>query len=162
MRTGWKLVGSVQRFDMPMPSETGSGRREQGMQITTPLTDQLARYLDLSGLELKLTAQNMANIDTPGYRTVGFDFAAEMERSMSEVVEERKAGGSGAGKRGGLAGGVAVDRVDGLLERPDGNNVSMDREGLKMAEAQLQFRAGVELLKNEVTRVLDAIHADTK
>lgn len=34
------------------------------MQITTPLTDQLARYLDLSGLELKLTAQNMANLKT--------------------------------------------------------------------------------------------------
>ena len=32
------------------------------MQITTPLSDELGRYLDLSGLELKLTAQNMANI----------------------------------------------------------------------------------------------------
>ena len=132
------------------------------MQITTPLTDQLVRYLDLSSLELKLTAQNIANIDTPGYRTVGFDFAAEMERSMAEVTAERKAEVNGASRRGGVAGAVTVERVDGLLERPDGNNVSMDREGLKMAEAQLQFRAGIELLKNEVTRVLDAIHADAK
>jgi flagellar hook-associated protein 1 FlgK len=37
------------------------------MEITTPLTDQIARYLDLSALELKLTAQNMANANTPGY-----------------------------------------------------------------------------------------------
>lgn len=36
------------------------------MNITTPLSDELARYLDLSGLELKLTAQNMANVDVPG------------------------------------------------------------------------------------------------
>lgn len=28
------------------------------MNITTPLSDELTRYLDLSGLELKLTAQN--------------------------------------------------------------------------------------------------------
>ena len=28
------------------------------MQITTPLSDELTRYLDLSSLELKLTAQN--------------------------------------------------------------------------------------------------------
>jgi flagellar basal-body rod protein FlgB len=49
-----------------------------------------------------------------------------------------------------------------LLERPDGNNVSMDREGLNMAEAQLQFRTGVELLRHEFTRVLDAIHEDQK
>ena len=53
-----------------------------------------------------------------------------------------------------------VGEVDGLLERPDGNNVSIDREGLNMAEAQLQFRDGVELLKQEFSRVLDAIHED--
>ena len=50
--------------------------------------------------------------------------------------------------------------VDGLLERPDGNNVSMDRESLVMAQAQLQFRTGVELLKREFTRISDAIHED--
>jgi flagellar basal-body rod protein FlgB len=38
----------------------------------------------------------------------------------------------------------------------------MDREGMKMAEAQLQFRTGVELLKHEFTRVMDAIHEDQK
>jgi flagellar basal-body rod protein FlgB len=130
------------------------------MQITTPLTDQLARYLDLSGLELKLTAQNMANIDTPGYRTVGIDFAGEMERSLAEVAADRRR--PGEARAAGARGGAAVEEVDGLLERPDGNNVSLDREGLKMAEAQLQFRTGVELLKHEVTRVLDAIHADSK
>lgn len=125
------------------------------MHITTPLSDELTRYLDLSGLELKLTAQNMANVDVPGYRTVGFDFAEEMERSMGEALAVRKADvklkpGSG----------VNVGKVDGLVERPDGNNVSMDREGMKMAEAQLQFRTGEELLKHEFTRVMDAIHAD--
>jgi flagellar basal-body rod protein FlgB len=132
------------------------------MQITTPLTDQLARYLDLSGLELKLTAQNMANIDIPGYRTVGFDFAAEMERSMAEVVNERRLGATSDGKSVRAGRRPEVEKVDGLIERPDGNNVSMDREGLKMAEAQLQFRIGVELMKHEVTRVMDAIHVDAK
>jgi flagellar basal-body rod protein FlgB len=33
---------------------------------------------------------------------------------------------------------------------------------MKMAEAQLQFRTGVELLKREFTRELDAIHEDQK
>jgi flagellar basal-body rod protein FlgB len=36
----------------------------------------------------------------------------------------------------------------------------MDREGMKMAEAQLQFNVGEELLKHEFTRVMDAIHED--
>jgi flagellar basal-body rod protein FlgB len=132
------------------------------MQITTLLSDQLARYLDLSSLELKLTAQNMANIDTPGYRTVGFDFAAEMEHSLGEVAQDRRQEAIAGSKRARSGSGVTVEKVDGLLERPDGNNVSLDREGMKMAEAQLQFRLGVELLKNEFTGVLDAIHADSK
>ena len=126
------------------------------MNITTQLSDELTRYLDLSELELKLTAQNMANVDVPGYRTMGFDFAEEMERSMGEALAARK------GDAKSTKPGVHVVKVDGLVERPDGNNVSMDREGMKMAEAQLQFRTGEELLKNEYSTILDAIHADSK
>ncbi len=118
------------------------------------MTEALNRYLDLSTQELKYTAQNMANVDTPGYRTMGFDFAAEMSRSLDGLNEGGQAGGAEASVHSGL--------VDGLLERPDGNNVSMDREGMKMAEAQLQFRTGVELLKHEFTRVEDAIREDPK
>lgn len=126
------------------------------MHITTPLSDELTRYLNLSGLELKLTAQNMANVDVPGYRTVGFNFAQEMERSIGEALAARK----GTAASMDATSEVDVVKVDGLVERPDGNNVSMDREGMKMAEAQLQFRVGEELLKHEFTRVMDAIHED--
>ena len=55
---------------------------------------------------------------------------------------------------------VRVTDVDGLVSRPDGNNVSMDREGLNLAEAQLRFKTGVALLRQEYQRILDAIHAD--
>lgn len=127
------------------------------MQMTTPMAEALNRYLDLSSLELKATAQNMANVDTPGYRTVGFDFAAEMSRSLESLARQ-------PGSEGGSAAlpATQLSPVGGLLERPDGNNVSMDREGIQMAEAQLQFRTGVELLKHEFTRVMDAIHEDQK
>ena len=127
------------------------------MQITTPLSDELGRYLNLSGLELKLTAQNMANVDVPGYRTVGFDFAEAMKQQMGAALAERGDGAAGANSG---VDGVDVVKVDGLVERPDGNNVSMDREGMKMAEAQLKFRVGEELLKHQFSRVMDAIHED--
>jgi flagellar basal-body rod protein FlgB len=127
------------------------------MQVTTPLTEELSRYLDLSALELKLTAQNMANVDTPGYRTVGFDFSGEMERSIGEL--RRREDGAGTSE---TSPSPEVGPVGGLLERPDGGDVSMDREGMKMAEAQLQFRTGVELLKQEFTRLNDAIREDQK
>jgi flagellar basal-body rod protein FlgB len=125
------------------------------MQIATPVAEALNRYLDLSSLELKATAQNMANVDTPGYRTVGFDFAAEMSRSLEDLQSQE-------GRTAASLPSAHLAEVDGLLERPDGNNVSMDREGMKMAEAQLQFRTGVELVKREFTRELDAIHEDQK
>lgn len=128
------------------------------MHITTPLSDELNRYLDLSGQELKLTAQNMANVDVPGYRTMGFNFADAMQESVSDALAAR-AGGADPEREEPR---VDVTQVDGLIERPDGNNVSMDREGMKMAEAQLQFSVGEELLKHEFSRVMDAIHADSK
>lgn len=132
-------------------------REARSMQITTPVTEALNRYLDLSSLELKVTAQNMANVDTPGYRTEGFDFAAEMSHSLDRMNSSESGSMSAASLPP-----VHPGAVEGLLERPDGNNVSMDREGMKMAEAQLQFRSGVELLKHVFTRELDAIHEDQK
>lgn len=116
--------------------------------IETRLSDQLARYLDLATSEAKLTAANMANVDTPGYRTMGMDFDVEMRQAMESVDHEQPASS------------VHVLQVDGLIARPDGNNVSMDREGLNLAEAQLKFKTGVALLHLEYQRVMDAIRAD--
>ena len=53
-----------------------------------------------------------------------------------------------------------VADVGGLTARPDGNNVSMDREGMLLAKSQLEFRVGVSLLKTQYSRVMNAIHAD--
>ena len=119
-----------------------------GIEIETRLSDQIARYLDLATSEAKLTAANIANIDTPGYRALGMDFEAEMRGAMDCVDQGR------------ALRLVRVRAVEGLVARPDGNNVSMDREGLNLAEAQLKFKTGVALLRQEYQRVMDAIHAD--
>jgi flagellar basal-body rod protein FlgB len=117
------------------------------MQIETRLSDQLARYLDMATNEAKLTAANMANIDTPGYRTLGLDFETEMRNALASADTQKPQP-------------IHVRETDGLISRPDGNNVSMDREGLNLAEAQLKFKTGVALMRLENQRVMDAIHAD--
>lgn len=119
------------------------------MEISTPTSDALERYLGLSTAQLRLTASNMANIDTPGYRTRGFDFQQEFAKQMQD--SETLAGGLSTSPQSTL--------VDGLVARPDGNNVSMDREGLQLAKAQMQFKLGVLLIKNEFSLVASAIHA---
>ena len=120
------------------------------MSVTTPLSDALGRYLDLTGEQMKLTASNMANVDTPGFKTQGFDFEQEFAQQLNGSSE--------------LDGSVAIQAqdVDGLVARPDGNNVSMDREGIQLAKSQMQFRMGVQLLKNEFSTVMSAIHAEAK
>jgi flagellar basal-body rod protein FlgB len=118
------------------------------MEMDTRLSGQIGRYLDLATSEIKLTAANMANIDTPGYRAVGMDFEAEMREAIDGA------------DRGRPARPVRVRDVDGLIARPDGNNVSMDREGLNLAEAQLKFKVGVALLREQNQTMMDAIHAD--
>jgi flagellar basal-body rod protein FlgB len=119
------------------------------MAVMTGMVDALSRYLDLTADSMKLTAGNMANIDTPGYKTQGFDF----EREFTNALE---------GRPDLTYAGPKVGDVDGLVARPDGNTVSMDRESLEMAKAQLKFRMGTQLLKHEFAGMMSAIHADTK
>ena len=117
------------------------------MHITTQLADELGRYLDVATTQLKLSTNNMANVDTPGYHTKGINFYSEMQRSLNEINK----GGSGSDHA------VDVVQVGGLLERPDGNNVSMEREGLTLAEAQLEFKTGETLLKDQFKNLMSAI-----
>jgi flagellar basal-body rod protein FlgB len=123
------------------------------MEVSTPLADEISRYLDLSTDRMQLISSNMANVDTPGYRTQDIDFQGEFARAQSQAMAERM-GAEEPPQR------PQVRQVGGLLERPDGNNVSLDRESMDLAELQLQFRTAAALLKREFTRISDAIHAD--
>jgi flagellar basal-body rod protein FlgB len=107
--------------------------------LDTPAIHALSRFLDAVAFRQRLVAQNIANIDTPGYRTKDIDFRHELRRALGGNSEP------------------SVHEVPGLLQRPDGNNVNLDREGLLMGEMQLHFRTGVQLLRAELRRVLSAI-----
>ena len=108
----------------------------------------IERFLDLATVRQSLLVSNIANVDTPGYRTQDIDFHGELARALSQE--------SGAPVL------PMTRRVPGLMSRPDGNNVSMDREGMQLAKSQLQFRMGIELLKHEFSGVMSAIHAEAK
>jgi len=133
------------------------------MQVTTPLMDVLGKFLDLTAAQFKLTGSNVANLDTPNYRTVGIDFASEFSAAASDALAERQDGSNGIPAGAGMVGSSqhtpSVKQVDGLLERPDGNNVSMDREGLQLAKAQLNYNTGVQLLHEQLGVIRSAIQA---
>ena len=90
----------------------------------------------------------MANIDTPGYRTQDMNFQQELGKAMTSTS-------NGDGNLH-----VALHQVNGLMERPDGNNVDMDRESLLLSETQLQYQVGTQLLKQRFHQLMMAINSD--
>jgi flagellar basal-body rod protein FlgB len=121
--------------------------------IDTPLMRGLERVLDLSAFRHQVIAANLANIDTPGYRTRDLrPFAGEIERAMAgkepSLTEASLAGPSFT---------PIAHEIRGLLERPDGNNVSVERESLLLAQNQLRFQVAVQFMKAEFHRMSLAI-----
>ncbi len=92
---------------------------------------QLERYMDLLSARQKLVAGNIANADTPGYKTKDLDFDAEMRNAMSGVPPQ------------------AID-APGLTVKNDGNNVSLDREARLLSENALRFQVASGLMKTEI------------
>lgn len=119
--------------------------------METSTTEALTRFLDVNVARSKLIMANMANVDTPGYRTRDLDFHAEMNRAESSE------GLSGQLEYASFA--PVARPVRGLMERPDGNNVSVEREGLLLAEIQMKFNLGVQLLKDEFHTISQAINS---
>lgn len=119
-----------------------------------PMIEALSRFLDVNVARHKLIASNLANIDTPGYHTRDLDFRAELARIDASNELDSEWGSLS------YASYAPVARpVRGLLQRPDGNNVSVERESLLMAETQMKFNLGVQLLKDEFHGISQAINS---
>ena len=86
----------------------------------------------------KLVASNIANADTPGYKTQDIDFQTELRNATA-----------------GLA--PVVSDVPGLKVKNDGNNVNLDRESRLLAENALRFNIASNLLRSQIKIVHMAI-----
>jgi flagellar basal-body rod protein FlgB len=102
------------------------------------LSARIERYMDLLSARQKLVASNIANADTPGYRTKDIDFQFEF---MS------------------LVDGQTPQTVEtaGLAEKPDGNNVNMDREARLLAENAIRFNLASTLVRDQIKEIRNAI-----
>ena len=100
--------------------------------------NNLQRYLDLLSTRQKLVASNIANADTPGYKTKDVEFQFEY-LSLTQ--------------------GAAPNIVDaqGLKTKNDGNNVNMDRETRLLSENAIRFNVASALLKSQIRQLRTAI-----
>lgn len=130
--------------------------------IDSPLLRVVTGSLDVNAYRLRLAASNLANVDTPGYRTQDVDF----HRALADAIARENGRASEAGwgcaedsvaDDSSLAFAPATRKLRGLIERPDGNNVSAEREGLVLALTQLRFTLSGQLAKDEYHKILSAI-----
>ena len=119
----------------------------------TRMTDALGRFLDVDVTRYKLITRNLANIDTPGYRTQDLDFRAELARASMEASSPYSASLHDASFT------PVAHSVRGLVERPDRNNVSLERESLLLAETQMKFNLGIQILKDQFHMISLAINS---
>ena len=102
------------------------------------LTSNLERYLDLVSARQKLVASNIANADTPGYKTQDIDFQFE----FASLVKGQS---------------PQTITAQGLKAKPDGNNVDLDREARMLAEDTSRFNVASTMLRNKLKMVQQAI-----
>ena len=122
------------------------------MTTGPPMMSMLESFLKLSASREQAISANMANIDTPGYRTREINLEGEFNKVMSEALRPSEDGAEPVRLS------PVFHQVQGLMERPDGNNVSLDHEGLMLAKTQLQYQLAIQLIQNHFHQTLSAIN----
>lgn len=107
-------------------------------------TQLMARYLDLLSLSQRVAASNVANADTPGYRTLGFDFQAELRAAMRDPSAPP-------------APAPLVREVGGLPVKNDGNDVDVEREMRALSENAIRFSHALLVMRGGIRSVRAAI-----
>jgi flagellar basal-body rod protein FlgB len=107
-------------------------------QVIDAVTNQLEHYMDLLSSRQKLVASNIANADTPGYKTKDIDFQFEFIGLAMDAQPN-------------------VVEPQGLAVKTDGNNVSMDREARLLSENALRFNVASTLMRSALKTINNAI-----
>jgi flagellar basal-body rod protein FlgB len=102
------------------------------------VTNQLQTFMDLLSTRQKLVASNIANADTPGYKTQDLDFENSLQSMMNGSAP-------------------SPTPVEGLNAKNDGNNVDLDREARMLAENAMRFSVASSLMRSNLQTVKEAI-----
>lgn len=112
------------------------------------------RSLDALALRMRLTANNVANVDTPNFKASEVQFESVLRQALGSspgtLVAMRTHqqhllnGSSTAGME------PKIVEASGTSLRNDGNNVDIEREMATLAETTLQFNALTEALSRRL------------
>ena len=104
----------------------------------------LGKALDAYSLRHRVSANNIANASTPGFKRSYVSF----EEELGEVIRDGRGGGERLLK--GLEELDLSAKVDHLTEsREDGNNVDMEQEIAEMSENNLRYAGASSIVKEK-------------
>ena len=120
--------------------------------LDTPNLRILEKGLDATALRNRVLANNIANVDTPGYKRSDVDFEAilgaelgqESDRLALKTSSPRHLPGLESGQ-----GNAVVTDERGTM-RNDGNNVDVDREMTRVAENTIQYNSTIRALSSQL------------
>jgi flagellar basal-body rod protein FlgB len=105
----------------------------------------LGNALDGAQQVHRVVSQNIANVNTPGYQTRQVDF-----QKLIQQLELNS-------EHGAPPDDVVVQKVKGLAERVDGNNVDMEREMGQLKKNALAYQAYSHLMASKLATMRRAI-----
>lgn len=113
----------------------------------------LERIIKTSVFRHKVLASNIANVDTPGYKTKDVSFKEVMANHSIRLAKTSKDHIQEADTSRDVGGTVIEERAPW----EDGNNVALDMELANMTENSLLYEAGVKLLSKKLQMYKNAI-----
>jgi flagellar basal-body rod protein FlgB len=122
----------------------------------------IEKALDGTSLRNEVIAQNMANVDTPGYKRKTVNF----EKTLSAALEKTKIKGFTTDKRHIPVGRNNIEKIDIKVEndmsslsvRLDENNVDIENEMAEMAKNNIKYNYLVESMNKILARIKNAIN----
>jgi flagellar basal-body rod protein FlgB len=115
------------------------------------------RSMALAAQRMSLIAGNLANIDTPGYRTQDFSFTAALKSEIARLDGNQMPIAQTHPKHFALQTSPSLppstDPVRPNWERNDGNDVSLDRENAALARTQQAYQLSASFAQQELRKI---------
>lgn len=112
--------------------------------------------LDAAWAKQRLTLENIANVDTPGYKAKYVVFN-ELLQSKLDAFSNRPGAKASEIRESILDTGMRVYESNEESMRLDGNNVNLDVEELELTRTTYEYQFALRQITDELTRLRTAI-----
>ncbi len=128
------------------------------------VTDLLFQQLNFRGERQKVISTNIANIDTPDFKTKELKFQDQLNRSDNEykLKLSRTHINHISFKDESSNSNMKLYEVNGLKEQNDGNNVNLDSQMSEMSKNSIMFSALQNSIKKDSVWFKSVIDASSK